>query len=530
MTETSSANTRGPLDSPPASEPRSTESVATNAGRGGLAVAVAKLYFLVVGLVQQILLTRVLGTAGYGALSTALSISAVVYNPIVTTSIQGVSRTVAQCEENEKPSAIRRVLLIHAKVAVPIAVLFFIFAGPIVHTVHAPHLVGSVRVLALVLLCYGLYAPLIGIFNGRRKFVWQAGFDMAYATMRTALMVGGAFLFARLYDRGVLGASLGFACASALIALAALPLAGVGRRGDTGPRMREYLVFVGPVFVGQVLLNLLQQADLTVLRYFAASSAIAAGLAPERADALVGAYRATQLFCFLPYQLLLSITFVLFPLLAKAHRDRNHTDVRLFVMTGIRLAVIISGLMVSVISGLSGPLLRLVFPLDVAIYATQSMQLLALGFGAFAIFGILTTVLTSLEQERTSAAITGLAFLLVSVLGVALLRARPFDASLLFRTAIATSTGLLLATLIAAHRVHRHAGGVVSVLTLARGVCAIAVTVLLGRLWSPQGKLVTLAAAAVLGALYLGLLVAFRELTSKDLGQVRAVLRGKRAK
>jgi stage V sporulation protein B len=487
------------------------------------------LYFLVVGLLQQILLTRVLGTAGYGALSTALSISAVVYNPIVTTSIQGVSRTVAQCDEQEKPSAIRRVLVVHAKFAVPIAVVFFIFAGAIVRAVHAPHLVGPVRVLALVLLFYGLYAPLIGIFNGRRKFVWQAGFDMAYATLRTALMVGGAFLFARLYDQGVLGASLGFACASALIALAALPFAGLGRRGGAGPGLVEYLVFVGPVFVGQVLLNLLQQADLTVLRYFAASSAIKAGLSPERADALVGAYRATQLFCFLPYQLLLSVTFVLFPLLAKAHRDQNHADVKLFVMTGIRLAVIISGLMVSVISGLSGPLLRLVFPKDVAVYATESMHLLALGFGAFAIFGILTTVLTSLKHERTSAAITALAFLLVSVLGVVLLRARPFDGSLLFRTAIATSTGLLLATLVAAHRVHRYAGGVVSLKTLLRVVCTVAITVVLGRVWSPQGKLVTIVAAAVLGALHVAILVGLRELTAKDLSQVVTVLRGKRA-
>jgi O-antigen/teichoic acid export membrane protein len=171
----------------------------------------------------------------------------------------------------------------------------------------------------------------------------------------------------------------------------------------------------------------------------------------------------------------------------------------------------------------------LVFPQDVAGYATQSMQLLALGFGAFAIFGILTTVLTSLERERSSAAITGLAFLLVSILGAVLLRARPFDASLLFRTAIATSTGLLLATLVAAHRVHRHAGGVVSGWTLLRGVAAIAVTVTLGRIWSPEGKLATLGAAAVLGALHVGLLVALRELTTKDLGQVLSVLRGRRA-
>ena len=499
---------------------------AGSAGRGGLAVATAKLYFLVIGLVQQILLTRVLGTAGYGGLSTALSVSAVIYNPIVSTSIQGVSRTVAQCTESERPSAIRKVLTIHAAIAVPLAVAFFILASTVVRAVHAPHLENPVRILSLVLLFYGLYAPLVGVFNGRRKFVWQAGFDIAYATLRTLLMVGGAYLFARS-NNGVFGSAFGFVCASGLIALAAAPIAGIGSAGKGGPTVREYLLFVGPVFIGQILLNLLQQADLTVLRYFSASAAISAELAPELADPLVGAYRATQLFCFLPYQLLLSITFVLFPLLAKAHRDGNFADVKRFVMTGVRLALIISGLMVSVISGLSGPLLRLVFPAEVAKYATSSMQLLALGFGAFAIFGVLTTALTSLKQEKRSAWITGLAFLLVATTGCLLLRGQPFGTGLLIRTAIATSVGLVAATFVAAYNVKRTAGGVVELPTLLKVVVAIAITVTLGRIWTPTGKLLTLGAAAVLAMIHMALLIVMREVTRADLNQVLIVFKKK---
>jgi stage V sporulation protein B len=499
--------------------------VITNAGRGGVAVATAKLYFLVIGLVQQILLTRVLGTAGYGALSTVLSVSAVVYNPIVTTSIQGVSRTVARCDDEERPSAIRRVLSIHALLAVPTALLFFIFSSRIVRAVHAPHLENAIQLMSLVLLFYGLYAPFVGIFNGQRRFVWQAGFDIGYATLRTALMIGLAYAFSVTLKNGVLGATLGFVIASGLVVFAALPLAGIGVRGNAGPKLKEYLSFIFPVFVGQVLLNLLQQADLTVLRYFAASAAISMHLGPESADPLVGAYRATQLFCFLPYQLLLSITFVLFPLLAKAHRDQNRADVKTFVMTGIRLAVIISGIIVSIISGLSGPLLRLVFPEDVAIQATASMQLLALGFGAFAIFGILTTVLTSIHQERKSAAITGLAFVLVVLLGWLLLRNNAFGPILLYRTAIATSIGLVSATLVAAYFVKKSAGGVVQFSILGRVFCTVTLVVVLGRLWSPTGKLTTLFAAVVLALTHVGLLVLLRELTGRDAASVVSVFR-----
>ncbi len=65
------------------------------AGRGGLAVASAKLYFMVTGMVQQAALPRLLGLDGYGALASALSLASIAYNPVISTGIQGVSRAVA---------------------------------------------------------------------------------------------------------------------------------------------------------------------------------------------------------------------------------------------------------------------------------------------------------------------------------------------------------------------------------------------------------------------------------------------------
>jgi stage V sporulation protein B len=49
---------------PAASEPPSATDVTRTAGRGGLAVAFAKIYFIFVGLVQQIALPRLLGLDG----------------------------------------------------------------------------------------------------------------------------------------------------------------------------------------------------------------------------------------------------------------------------------------------------------------------------------------------------------------------------------------------------------------------------------------------------------------------------------
>src|SRR5262249_31562610 len=155
-----------------------------------------------------------------------------------------------------------------------------------------------------------------------------------------------------------------------------------------------------------------------------------------------------------------SVTFVLFPMLAAAHAAGDRASVAEHVRTGIRLALMVAGLMVSVTSGLSGPLLRLVFPPKAAV-AAEAMHLLTLGLGGFAIFGILTTVLNSLKRERGSAAITALAFGLVVASCWVFVRGQAFGTGLLLRTAASTSAGLTLATLLAAWMVKRTAGAVV---------------------------------------------------------------------
>ncbi|MFN8549795.1 MAG: lipopolysaccharide biosynthesis protein [Polyangiaceae bacterium] len=508
------------MNGPEAKDP---SAVTRTAGRGGLAVAFAKLYFILIGLVQQIVLPRVLGLDGYGALSSVLSISSIAYNPIVSTSIQGVSRAVAQAPDAEQPQAIRRTLGIHALLALPLGLAFFLLARPIGEAAGAPHLVGSLRIVSGVVLFYSLYTPLVGVLNGQKRFVWQAGLDILYATIRTTLLVGGALFLAAAGGK-VAGASTGFVIASGIIFAIALYVVGVGKAGAGGPTARTHLGFIAPLLFGQILLNLLLQADLTLLRAFAAEAAKAAGQGPEAADPIVGAYRATQLFSFLPYQLLLAVTFILFPMLATAYRDGDKAAVARYVRAGVRLALILMGLMVSVTSGLSRPLMRLVFPAEAATLGGDAMQLLTLGFGAFAIFGILTTVLNSLKREVASMAVTALAFALVVALCFLRVRGTPLGPDILMRTAVATTSGLALATLGASFLVLRTAGAVAPLGSFLRVLVAMTIAIALGRFLPAPGKLLTLVYAAGVGCLYAFVLVATRELGKADVDTVKAVL------
>ncbi len=504
------------------------QEVTRKAGRGGLAVAFAKLYFMMQGLISQIALPRVLGMGGYGALASILSIGSIVYNPIIATSIQGVSRGVAQTPDAEQPAAIRKTLEIHASCTAPIAVGFFLLAPYIGRAIGAPHIILGLRIMSGVLFFYGMYAPFIGVLNGQKLFTRQAALDITASTLRTAAMITAAWFFMKRFSFGPEGAMIGFVGSSAVVFGVAVGIAGVGRKGPGGPTVAEHLKFIAPLYLGQLLLQFLLQADLTLLRTFAAGSAVAAGLSERAADPLVGAYRATQLFCFLPYQLLLSVTFILFPMLATAYRDGDRAAVKRYVRTGVRLAMVLAGAMVSVTSGLAGPLLKLVFPPQAADYGTRSMQLLTIGFGAFAIFGIMTAVLNSLKRERMSALITAIAFALVVLLCFLRVRGQPFGADLLWRTAMSTSAGLAIATVGVAIMVKRTAGGVAPLASLLRVVLAMAIAITVGRYLPYHGKVVTVAYALLVGVVYAAVLLITRELGRSDLDMVLTVVSRRR--
>ncbi|MET0410685.1 MAG: oligosaccharide flippase family protein, partial [Polyangiaceae bacterium] len=232
---------------------------ARHAGRGGLIVSGGKLYFILVGLVQQVALKALLGLDGYGALSSALSAASITYNPLVTASLQGVSHAVATHPDDG--DALRRVLVPHALLAFVIALAFFLLAPLVGGLTGAPHVVPALRLLAAVMLTYGLYAPLVGALNGRARFTRQASLDVLAATLRTLGLLGGAYWLASArigvdWSR-VEGAALGFALSSALILLLALALVRIGERPSAGPHAREYAHYLLPILFGQVLLNLL---------------------------------------------------------------------------------------------------------------------------------------------------------------------------------------------------------------------------------------------------------------------------------
>lgn len=529
------------------------EDESKRAGRGGLALLAANILFMMTGFVQQALLPRAIGLADYGAFSRVSAVSNIFNNVIVSSSIQGVSRVTAAAGDAER-QAFRVALRIHVGIAL-LATALLIGAAPVVAYVQAaPEILSPIIVIAGVLAVYGVYAPLVGYLNGRRRFGKQAALNVVAALFRTGGLVGVGWFFAKNADGlarslstlpGLLGATVGAVLASIGIFLLAISWTGTGaklspeqekERPITIPTPRDYIKLIAPVIAAQLLMNALMQADIFVLGRYASIGALTAPVGPggallepsKAANEWVAVYRACALFAFLPYQLLFSVTQVLFPMLAKAKQEEGDKRVAELVERGSRIGAILCGLMVSVIVAMPEPMIRLAYSAEVAAAGASTLRVLVLGQATFAMFGLVTTILVSLGRERTAMTLNGLALSLLVLASLGLVPYADFGRSQLMSQATAVIAALAVSLVVGIFTAKRTAGAFIPLMTALRVGLCVALAAFAGLYTPPFGKLATLAVAPLLAAAYVGLLVTTRELGKADLGMILSIVRPKK--
>jgi stage V sporulation protein B len=521
------------IERPPAADPDR----AKTAGRGGMAVLGAKLFFLVVGFVTQPLLRLAVGLSDFGGLAQAQVIANTVNNIVVSSGTQGVSRTIAGARGNEA-QALRVALGVHVPLAIVIALAMTVATPFYAAFEHAQDVVVPLYVLAGVALLYGFYAPLIGVLNGRNLFGRQALLDVTFATLRTIGMIGVGWSFVHRGASGVLGITIGWVGAAVIIVPLALRWTGVGKAVAAGPRPAgvptswEYLRVLGPIAGAQLATNALLQIDIGLLGRFLGTAADATGLgeAASREAALksLAIYKECQTFAFLPYQLLFAITLILFPMVARARAEGDDRAVREYVARGARLAAIFCGLMVGVIVAIPGSMLGFAYGAADAAIGADVLRVMVLGQGAFAMLGIATTVMTSVGREGLSALVTAGAVVAVGGSCWLAVPNAAFGHEQLLRSAQATAGALGLSLVVGGFLVRAVTGAFVPGRTALRVGLTVAVFVAIGLVAPHFGRLVTPVVAAVLAGLYLAVLVVLRELGKSDVSMI-AALRGRRS-
>jgi stage V sporulation protein B len=161
---------------------------------------------------------------------------------------------------------------------------------------------------------------------------------------------------------------------------------------------------------------------------------------------------------------------------------------------------------------------------EVAERGASTLRVLAIGQGAFTLFGIASTVLASLGRERIAAVLSLVALCAVAAFVTLAASDAPYGLPQLRATALATTTALGLALAAATFVVRRSAGGFVPLATFVRAAIGVALGAFLGTSLPIFGKLVTPFVSLGIGVAYLGYLVLTRELTGADAAMVRTLV------
>jgi len=389
------------------------------------------------------------------------------------------------------------------------------------------------RTAAVVVIAYALYAAIVGALNGRQRFAAQARLDMTFSTLRSGLILGAAAL-----GFGALGAFAGFASAAAIIFAIAFV---VTRRADglraEGAGLHSpwgtWFAFMAPLWLYQACLNGILQVDVSILSRTAIEASLAAGTAAEEAarvgDRLGGFYRAAQTFAFVPYQLILSVTFVVFPLVAKATSGGDREAARATIRRALRFSLLVLLAFAAPMAGAAEGVIRLAYTAEY-LPAAEALRVLVIGLVPFALFVIAATAVSGAGRPFVSAVIAGvaLAVLVVAVRGLIALSG-PGEGALV-ASALGTSIGAFVALVAIGLVSLRQFGAFIPPISVLRGLAAAAVAAGVAHAIPHGGKLMSLVALAA-GFFAFGLtLVALREISPDELRAARdALLRRKRS-
>jgi O-antigen/teichoic acid export membrane protein len=480
------------------------------AGRGALFIGFAKIYFMVSGLIQQVGLNRVLGSVEYGAFGVVNSVISIVNNTMVQATVQSVSKFTA--EDDARAGAVQRAGLRMQAVLGTLVGLAFLAGAPLIAAFEkAPAYTPYFRIAAAIPFFYAFYTVFVGSANGLRRFHVQAAFDITFSTIKTILLLGLGALIA------VKGAFLGFAFSALVILVVASRKMRLPAQGPTFPAAR-LVPYMGGVAVYALLLNLALLYDQPLLQHFAGV------VDATRAPIVAGQYFALRTLALLPYQALIVITFVIFPLVSQATFAADRAATRAYVRQTMRYALILASAMGLALAARPGALLAIAYKPEYGVGAT-ALPILVAGECCLALIGVACSILNAAGRTGATMTLMGVTVAVGATASAILVPRTSPGAPMLVAAAVATSLGMAagLVGSIAVLRVRL--GGGVPPATVARVAASLAVAVGVGRFLPAHGKVLGLATIAAVVVVYGVVLVALGEFGAEDKAKLRRILR-----
>ena len=402
---------------------------AVTAGRGFLFITSAKLYFLLTSTLINIGLPRLLkDPARFGDFKVVNTLISIVNMVMITGTIQTVAKLVSENEDSA--GAVRsRAFKLQAVVGGSIFVAVLLLADPICSVLlRDPSLAPYLRVAAIIVIAYAFYAIFVGLLNGLKRFKGQAALDITFSTLKT-----GFIIVLVLAGYSVMGAFAGFAAAAVLIVgVAAFTTRRIGRSDRPvdvdGRRMAAFML---QIMAYTFVVNMLLQVDVLFIKGMklepfredlrtavgqarmalataalpsylgSGADALTTAFATEATSRLAGFFGAMKNVSLIPYQAIISITFVIFPLISKATFGKDIETARRYIRQTFRTSLVLVAALCVVLLSNAEPLVDLLFGHAYTVGA-EALVILLCATVLYALLFVGNTIITGAGSARTA--------------------------------------------------------------------------------------------------------------------------------
>lgn len=487
-----------------ASHTTSNSDVATTAGRGAIYITLAKLWFMVSGYGIAFTLAHLFTPEDYGIYKVVTNAVSIVNAVIVTGTYQTVSKYISQ--EHEKAASVKaKALRLQIFVGGAAALGFFVLAPLVARLLNDARLTNYLRLASLITLAYSFYSVYTGYFNGQKRFLVQASVDAAYSTLKIVFIVSLAW-----FGFGVMGGVGGFALAAMSVLVVS---AFIGRGGERSGEVRagDLFRFQSYLLLFTFLLTVLQKVDLMLIK---ALSSPDATVASENAGYYGGAIDLANV----TYQIIISVTFVIFPLVSRSTFEDDRARTRSYISTTLRYSLMIMALSATLFSANAGEVLRVVYP---PAYQAGSRALAIVSFGMlfFGFLYVLTTIISAGGRPIVSVSIAAATLALSAALNALLIPNYG-----LVGAAIATTAAMLIGAAAAFTYVAAKFGGSISLASTARIITCAGLIYVASRFFVPSSKIMVVVQLGGLGISYCVLLIVSREVNRSDLRMIARIV------
>ena len=404
------------------------EASVKQAGRGFLIITAAKVWFLVTSAVIQLGLPIMLGSAeAFGVFKIITESIGLINMVMITGTLNAVSKLVSEQPE-QAGRLVNMAVRMQLMLGVPVAALYALGAPWIAGSFNDMTLVPLLRLSALIIFFYAFYAIFVGYFNGLKEFARQASLDFGFSTLKMLGIVGLVLL-----GFGVGGAVAGFVGAAGIICTVAgvwlfrrervRRAAGIGQggldKGQTRQAFKRLLNYLVLIMLYTFALNGLMRADFFVLK--AIASGVPAHLSGMESlfslmsNKFAGFYGAVLNVARIPYQGVIAVTFVIFPMISQSTFSEDTNQTRAYVRSTLRYCSMLIAAVAMVLAFNADSIIAALYSADYQA-ASVALSILSVSIIFFALFYVATTMIIGSGHPLAAVVIMGASLGLSAVL------------------------------------------------------------------------------------------------------------------